>query len=139
MIVGSLAVFAVLHSHEPSVLSGYDDCVFSSLPAGGRESGCVCGLTPTYEGGPSQSSLFEGMASEYHSHIYCLDHILLVQLVALRASRSEVIGASKSKSRAWTLVSCLSAVLVVGEISSFSIGSSCAGLVAGTFGRGYFS
>ena len=59
-------------------------------------------------------------------------------LPLLWASRSEVIGASKSKSRAWTFVNCLSAVMVVGEISYFSIGSSCAGLVAGTFGRGYF-
>ena len=39
----------------------------------------------------------------------------------------------------FTFASCLSAALVADEASNLKIGSSCAGLVAGTLGRGNFS
>ena len=45
----------------------------------------------------------------------------------------------ESSSNVRTLASCLSDALVPGEASDFIVGSSCAGLVAGTFGNGNLS
>ena len=48
-------------------------------------------------------------------------------------------GARESSSNVCTLVSCFYAALVEAEVSNFIMGSSRAGLVSGTLGRGNFS